>query len=209
MKFCTITPTRGDRPQFLEFCRHQLSRMHIKPDHSYFIDHAPESTDFDLVGRVRKGVEQAKADGFERVFIIEDDDHYPADYFLHMPPDADFLGDDHTIYYHLGNRTWQEWSHPRRASLFTTGFNISALKDFQWLPDNERFLDISLWNYAMNTKKTVFWRQSKAIGIKHGIGLCGGKGHIQRNKYQDQDLAWLKAHVDQDAYTFYSTLKLK
>ena len=180
--------------------------MYVKPDHSYFIDYPPTSTDFDLVARVRKGIEQAKADGFERAFIIENDDFYPADYFL-LTPEADFIGDDHTIYYHLGNRTWQDWSHPRRASLFTTGFKISALDDFHWIPDNERFLDISLWNHAKT--KTVFWRQSKAIGIKHGIGLCGGRGHIQRNKYQDQDLAWLKAHVDHDAYLFYSTLKLK
>lgn len=200
--------TRGDRPQFLEFCKHQLSRMYVKPDHSYFIDYPPIGTDFDLVARVRKGIELAKADGFDRCFIVEDDDYYPPDYFL-LTPSADFIGDDHTIYYHLGNRTWQEWSHPRRASLFTTGFNISTLEGFQWLPDNERFLDISLWNYATREKKTVFWRQSKAVGIKHGIGLCGGRGHIQRNKYQDQDLAWLKAHVDTEAFTFYSTLKLK
>jgi hypothetical protein len=182
--------------------------MHVKPDHSYFIDYPPTGTDFDLVARVRKGIEQAKADGFERCFIVEDDDHYPADYFLIMP-EADFYGDDHTIYYHLGNRTWQEWSHPRRASLFTTGFKISSLNDFQWIHDNERFLDISLWNYAVKEKKPVFWRQSKAVGIKHGIGLCGGRGHVQRNKYQDQDLSWLKAHVDTEAFTFYSTLKLK
>lgn len=208
MKFCTITMTRGDRPQFLEFCKHQLSRMYVKPDHSYFIDYPPIGTDFDLVARVRKGIELAKADGFDRCFIVEDDDYYPPDYFL-LIPNADFIGDDHTIYYHLGNRTWQEWSHPRRASLFTTGFRIAALEAFPWPPDNEKFLDISLWRYAKHTHKSVFWRQSKAIGIKHGVGLCAGKGHVQRNKFQDQSLAWLKSHVDSEAFTFYSTLKLK
>jgi hypothetical protein len=44
--------------------------------------------------------------------------------------------------------------------------------------------------------------------MKHGIGLCGGKGHIQRNKYHDGNLEWLKENVDSDAYEFYSKLKL-
>lgn len=204
--FCTITPTRGDRGQLLEFCKHQLSRMTVKPDKSYFIDYTPKGTDVDLVARVREGIRQAEADGFDRCFIVEDDDFYPADYFFLMP-DADFIGDDHTIYYHLYFKSWQEWAHPQRASLFTTGFKISALKDFKWIPDNERFLDISLWNYVKNQHKSVFWRKSGAVGIKHGIGLCGGKGHIQRGKNQDQQMEWLKAHVDTEAYTFYSTLK--
>lgn len=208
MNFCTITPTRNDRPQFLEFCKHQLGRMVVKPAISYFVDYTPETTDFDLVQRVRRGIERAKSEGFDMAFIVEDDDWYPADYFFNIP-DADFIGDDRTTYYHLGNRTYQDWSHPRRASLFTTGFKFSALDKFPWPPDNEKFLDISLWNYSVAAHKTVFWRQSNAVGIKHGVGLCAGKGHIQRNKYHDQDLEWLRAHVDAEAYTFYSTLKLK
>lgn len=208
MSFCTITPDRGDRPQFLEFLKHQLSRMVIKPEKSYVIDYPPESSDFDLVQRIRRGIEWAEKEGFERVFIMENDDFYPADYFFHTP-DADFIGDEGTIYYNLRNRTWQDWSHAKRASLFTTGFRISALKQFFWPPNNEKFLDISLWNYAVAQRKTVFWRQSKAIGIKHGVGLCAGKGHIQRNKYQDQDLEWLKAHVDSDAAQFYSDISKK
>lgn len=204
--FCTITPDRGDRPELLEFCKHQISRMTTKPDHSYFISYPPRSADVDLVQRIREGIRLAELDGFDMVFILENDDFYPADYFVDMP-DMDFVGDDKTIYYHIGNRTYQEWSHPRRASLFTTGFKISAIKDFKWIPDNERFLDISLWRFNVNAHKPVIWHDSGAIGIKHGIGLCGGRGHIQRNKYQDQDLEWLKAHVDTEAYTFYSTLK--
>lgn len=206
MKFATLTPTRGDRPQFLEFCKHQLSRMIVKPDASYFIDYPPVDNEVDLIGRIMQGVIQAKNDGFDFVFVIEDDDYYPADYFFTPFPDVDFVGTDSTIYYHLFNRTWQDWTHRDRASLFSTGFKISALQDFTWPPSNERFFDISIWRHRAQTRKTVFWRTTGAIGIKHGIGLCGGKGHVQRGKYNDQDLSWLKAHVDNEAYTFYSTL---
>ena len=70
--------------------------MVVKPDKSYFIDYKPESADVDLVQRVRRGIAQAEADGFDMVFIVENDDFYPADYFVDIP-DMDFIGDDKTI----------------------------------------------------------------------------------------------------------------
>lgn len=209
MKFATITPTRGDRPQFLDFCRHQLSRMNRKPDASYFVDYQPTaSLSPDLVARVQKGIEMAQADGFDLVFIIEDDDYYNKNYFDHIP-NAAFIGSEKTTYYNLRNRTFQEWDHPKRSSLFLTAFHISALDKFVWPEPQDVFLDLSLWNYVMRYRKQVIWRDVDAIGIKHGVGLCGGKGHIQKNKYLDMELEWLKNNVDSEAYIFYKSLKLK
>ena len=203
----TITPTRGDRPQFLANCKQQLARMNT-PVKSYFIDYPPKSSEIDLIARVREGIRQAKADGFEFVFIVEDDDFFPADYFDNLNLlNTDFIGDQSTIYYHLKFRAYQDWEHENRASLFTTGFRISSLFEFVWPDDNERFLDVSLWRYATQNKKIrIQWRKTGAIGIKHGIGLCGGKGHIQRGKYQDQSFEWLKNRVDLESYEFYTSM---
>ncbi len=183
--------------------------MNNKPGHSYFIDFKPTANNVDIVPRIQQGIRQAKADGFDLVFIVEDDDFFPSNYFDNIP-DTDFIGSEKTTYYNLKNRTYQDWTHPRRSSLFTTGFKISALNDFQWPEHQERFLDLSIWNYGSSQrKKTIGWRETGAIGIKHGIGLCGGRGHMQRNKYFDNhEMDWLKGKVDSEAFEFYKSLKV-
>lgn len=207
MSFCSITPSRGDRPQFLEFAKHQLSRMTVKPDKSYFIDYKPKSEDVDLVERIQEGIRQAQADGFNEVYILEDDDAYLPSHFEKMQlGNADFIGEEKTTYYNLRNKTWQTMNHPGRSSLFITGFKISALKDFNWPNRTERFLDISLWSYAKKKKRKFV--ETGAIGIKHSIGLCGGRGHQMQMKNIDSEMEWLKANTTQDAYTFYKALNL-
>lgn len=207
MSFCSITPSRGDRPQFLEFCKHQLSRMTVKPDKSYFIDGRPQSQDVDLVTRIKDGIHQALHDGFNEVMIVEDDDFLKADHFEKMQlGNADFIGEEKTTYYNLRNRTWQTMNHPGRSSLFITGFKLSALKDFNWPKKTERFLDLSLWSYAKSKKRKFV--QTGAIGIKHSIGLCGGRGHQMLMKNSDPEMEWLKANVDSESYIFYKSLNL-
>lgn len=205
MGFCTITTTRGDRPQFLAFCKRQLSRMTVKPDKSYFIDYPPKSEDVDLIPRVREGIKQAKADGFDEVFIVEDDDHYPADYFEKMKLRGnDFIGCLQTVYYHVKDRRYQIMPHSARSSLFMTGFRISALEDFNWPSKTTPYLDVALWNHAQRYKR--FFTLPGAVGIKHGIGLCGGKGHWRQLKNVDPDMEWLQRHVDSEAFEFYKSL---
>lgn len=211
MTFATITPSRGDRPELLEFCKYQLSRMEVKPDKSYFIDYKPESERIDLVDRVKKGVEMAKADGFDIVFIVEDDDFYPTDYFKHFNRwDYTVWGVEQTTYYNLKSQTYTNFSHPGRSSLFTTGFKISAMNGFRWQAPKNRFLDIALWEYAENSLlPKQLLSTTKAIGIKHNVGLCAGKGHTTRGKNTDDDLKWLKQNVDSVAFDFYSDLMKK
>lgn len=211
-KFCTITPDRGDRPEFTEFCRHQLSRMTVKPDHSYFIDYPPVSKGVDLIERFEKGVKKAKADGFDYVYIIENDDYYPANYFeiMHFGyPDGlqyDIVGIPFSHYYHIGNRRHQLMNHPKWSSLFCTGFKTNVIEGFDY---SCKHLDVSIWEYIRATsrsRKLVY--DILPIGIKHGIGLCGGIGHTMKLKNEDKDMSWLKSHIDSDAWTFYNTLKL-
>jgi hypothetical protein len=207
MKFATITMDRGDRKPFMDFCEQQILRFEVRPDKVYFIDHPPTSNQVDLIPRVKEGIQQAKADGYDLVFILESDDFYDATYFNHIP-NADFIGEANSIYYNLRNKTYQNFNHPGRSSLFTTGFKISALEGFKWPKNEERFLDIALWKYANESKKSIAWRETGAIGIKHNLGLTAGKGHQMYLKNSDKDHSWLAEHVDEEALTFYKSLKL-
>ena len=207
VKFCTITPDRGDRPQFLNFCRHQLDRMTVKPDKSYFILDEPKNSRPDLTWRIKLGLHMAERDGFDVVYIIESDDYYPADYFEKMDiDDFDFIGCSKTVYYNLRNRTWNEFTHPKRSSLFNTGFRISAIKDFMWPSNDHLFLDILLWQHAQR-KHWKLLGDPVGLGIKHNIGKVGGIGHKLTMPNQD-DWKYLEGKVDSEAFEFYKQLKL-
>src|SRR5688572_21963592 len=207
MSFCSITADRGDRKPFMDFCKHQISRMTVKPDKSYFIDWSPQSKDFDLITRVKDGIHQALHEGFNEVYILESDDWYPANYFEIMKLNGcDFIGQNNTTYYNLRNRTWQTMSHPKRSSLFVTGFKLSAMKDFVWPQKHERSLDISLWKHAQKFKTKFI--ETQAIGMKHNIGLVGGIGHRLYMKNSDPNMEWLKSKVDQESFVFYKSLNL-
>lgn len=209
-QFCTITPTRNDRPEFDEFCKHQLSRMKVKPDHSYFINYEPKSKDKDLTQRVKFGVELAKKDGFEKVFIIENDDWYSENYFNR--PDAQFVGFKETHYYNIMTERRTMIFHQEHSCLFNLSFDISALEGFLWPNDREPYLDLALWKQARKkARKRILMKLSdmpECIGIKHGIGLAGGKGHRMKLKRPDPGMEWLKERIDSDSFEFYKKLKL-
>lgn len=191
----------------MDHCKWQLSRMGTKPKKSYFIDMPPKNGEVDLVPRIQAGIELAREDGFDLCFVIEDDDYYPHTYFDTVDDNAEFIGEYGSVYYSLINREYQHWPHYTHSSLFTTGFRISALNEFQWPIQTERFLDLAIWSYVKSKRKKIQARESVgAIGIKHGIGLCGGKGHTQRFKYTDKNLEWLKSVVDEKSFNFYKTL---
>lgn len=206
-KFCAIIPDRGDRPELTKFCLQQLDRMKVKPEKVYHINHRPDTERFDLISRVHKGISIARAEGFDWCFIIENDDSYPANYFERFLPfmdKNDFLGDEASTYYNLRNLTYRTFEHRYRSSLFTTAFKISALNNFDWPSDHSPFLDLDIWKYARFKRR--FFIKTGAIGMKHQMGLCGGKGHQMRMQNIDTDLAWLQDHVDEMSFEFYCGL---
>jgi hypothetical protein len=204
-KFAVIIPDRGDRPQFTEHCFNMLGRMNSFLGKIYHINWAPVDDKIDLVERVYAGVKMAEADGFDVVFVVENDDFYPADYFKnHLPLNGDIFGDEKTTYYHLKSRTYKHIDHPGRASLFTTGFRISAFEGFQWSGD--QFLDLRLWSWAARKGLEMKFARTGAIGIKHGVGKCGGKGHKMKFPTNDPTMSWLRYRVDHESYEFYRNL---
>jgi hypothetical protein len=185
--------------------------MNPQPNYIISVVNPPKSSEVDLVPRIKQGIEVAKRNGYDNVYIIESDDYYPANYLDLMPiGEYDFIGYDNTIYYNLRTRRYQKFYHETHSSLFTTAFKISALDQFNWPPDNTKFLDILIWKYAKqhNKKWKLLSDENPCIGIKHGIGMTGGKGHSIKLREEDPNLFYLKSLVDQKAFEFYSNLEL-
>lgn len=211
MRYCSITPNRGgERAELFQFCLQQLQRMnggqHVT--NAYLMNDRAVSDQCDLVPRVKHGIEMAIRDGFEWAFIIESDDAYPDNYFERFAPylnNFDFVGDQYSTYYHIGDKRYTRIHHPGRASLFTTGIRLSALSKFQWPADSYVFLDQPLWKYAKRFRCKFV--DSGAIGIKgHKAGKTGGKGHRIKLKTDDQNLFFLRNKVQEHHFEFYSDL---
>lgn len=209
MSVALLTMDRGDRKPFMDHCIYQTSKLKPLGLEHIQVTYPPKNNQFDLTERVKKGWEIAKEKGFEWVVIIESDDYYPEDHVLRMWPHfdkADFIGSEFTIYYNLRNRTWERTSHPNHSSLFCTAFRVSAMDNFKWHLAHKVFLDRDIWHHAKKFRRAFI--EMNAIGIKHGIGLCGGKGHVQTNKNKDYSLQWLKSKVSAESFEFYSNTEL-
>lgn len=205
-KFCSITCDRGDRVQFYNFCIHQLGRMTQQPKETFFINHKPLNGEIDITLRVRLGIAAAIKEGIDVCYIVESDDFYPSNYFWIMDiGDNDFIGCNRSLYYNIKNKTYNEFEHKNRASLYCTGFRISALKNFDWPPDDTKFLDLILWKHALKGKYKLL-DHSVGVGIKHGIGMRAGVGHRLVMPNKDEDYSFLKSKVDAEAYAFYRSL---
>jgi hypothetical protein len=208
MSHMIVTPTRGDRPELLANCKRQVSRFDTSYEIHCIVDFAPDSKP-DIKERIRNGYETAIEHGVEWVVILEDDDFYPKDYLSKVVAQfdkSDFIGCEFSYYFNLKNRTWDKLEHRGRSSLYTTAFRVSAMKGFPWHRAHDVFLDQSIWNYAKRFRRTFV--DAGAIGIKHGCGLTGGKGHRMVFKNRDPDLTWFESKVDKESFQFYKSLQL-
>lgn len=205
MKIAAIIPDRNDRPDFTERCLFMMGRQ-TYPIEVIHVNYNPKDSSFDLTQRIKYGIDAAKANDIDFVFIIENDDYYPKDYIKRLLKYThyDIIGSNSSIYYNLQNRTHFNFSHPGRASLFTTGFRLSAIRNIKLPSDDYINLDLHLWkNSRMLKSKFV---DAGAIGIKHGKGLCGGKGHSMIMVNKDPDLRYLRSATDRDMFDFYKSI---
>lgn len=210
MRIAAITPTRGDeRTIFLNWCKHRVIQMGY--DHHYVIDFPPLSSDkVDLYQRIAIGVARAKENGFTHVSIIEDDDYYQRNYLeivrKMLSGGASLVGFGKTTYYHIFKRTYQQMTHTERSSLFTTSFHVDEFVNFPVNPPG--YFDIALWSSAKKRNRSInLMLDEFALGIKHGIGLCGGNGHTMQMRNKDINARYLSARIDKEAFDFYQSLK--
>lgn len=210
-KIGTLTIDRGDRPQFLEFCKQQLNNQTLQPDVKLIFDEKPKSSLPDLTYRYRKGFEKLFNEGCEVVFCIENDDAYSNKYIetmynawlKHGKPDI--IGINSTIYYHIFSQKHSELEHKGHSSMMSTGFTKAVL-DVQWPSDDHIFLDLWLWRRMKGVLLTI--KEPICVGIKHDIGLCGGKAHDPNwGKLQDNNFSYLSTKIDSESLEFYKNVR--
>lgn len=210
MTTATLTPDRGDRPHFMSYCERQLLKITAASNWSIGtikVTEPPVDRRFDLVKRVRDGIRAAEENGFQNIIMVESDDNYPNDYVKYFDFDNyDIIGWGNTTYYNLKTREWQTMYHEHmHSSLCSTGFRIAAFKDFRWPPDDHLWLDIELWKFAK--QKGLRWKlfdtPNPVVGIKHGVGRYGGKGHSMALNNKDPQFDYLKTIVDEESFNTY------
>jgi hypothetical protein len=185
-----VIPTRGDRSIFLSRCLEMMYSQTMTIDLIHVVSEAPKSEEKDITYRYKKGFEYLFKEGCEVVFLIEDDDFYAPNYIetmfhhwkLNGKPEAFGLGS--TTYYHLQRKMYTTMMHPNRSSAFST-MVTEAVLDMDFPADNEPFLDLEIWKQLDG--KTFYVPKPICLGIKHGVGACGGRGHLDEFPYKEQD----------------------
>lgn len=218
MKIGVCVPTRGDRPDFLEFCRRRILQQTRLPDEIVIVDFAPVPGVGDLTLRYKTGCAELIRRGVDLIVFMEDDDWYHQTYIEIVEREYNrakqplIFGFMTTIYYHLFTQKRLFISHPGRASMFCTAISARAfqLSNFEWCDDSYPYLDMHLWQRIKGV--TVPMPYQLAIGIKHGIGMTGGGGHDPNwQRYvsePDRDFAFLRNYVGADI-EFYERIVLK
>lgn len=215
IKFGIIIPCRGDRPLFLNNLQRMMAAQTVAPAHCHLIDYPPESEAKDITQRYRYGYDCARGAGLDVLFLIEVDDYYAPNYFETMltawieagsPP---LFGTRKTIYYHLKLRKYYTMRHETRSSAMST--MIRPDLTFHWCADDQPYTDVHLYE-MLPYKLFMPSEQPICIGIKHGVGLCGGEAHVTNlDAYDnmstaktDPNLEWLRSAMDPVSFEFYA-----
>lgn len=203
-----IIPDRGDRPAFLQHCLRMMEGQSLRPEIIQLINQPAESAAVDITVRYRRGYEALRGKGLDAIFLIENDDWYAADYLetvynawlTHNKPDI--FGQTYTIYYHLNLKRYFTFHHMDRSSAMNTLLKPDL--QFDWCKDEDPYTDMHLWQ----TLKGITWTPPHIVclGIKHGIGLCGGYMHFNRlHRFDTVDDGLLAKTVDGVSMAFYNT----
>lgn len=209
MKVGIIIPDRGDRPKFLENSLRMLDAQTLQPHKKIIVDFPATDSECDITKRYKFGYEKMSAEDVDIIALWENDDWYSPDYLETMVNKwievgrPDILGTDYTIYYHIKLFAMHSMFHVERSSAMST--LIKPRLQFNWCADNEPYTDMHLWQYI----KGVVFRPSKHIclGIKHGVGLCGGYSHttkLHRYTQTDTNKNFLRETLDKESFDFYS-----
>lgn len=211
MKIAVLIPDRGDRPVFMQNCLRMIAAQTVQPDHIEIVNDAPLSEDMDITWRYRIGYDRLRNKGFRMIFLMENDDWYHPKYIETMLKNwndygcPDIFGPSYTIYYHIQLFKHMTMLHPARSSAMST--MIKPDLNFQWCHDAEPYTDMHLWKMVKGGR--TFKPESHiTIGIKHGIGMCGGKAHVSgldRYINDDGDHRLIRKCMDQESLLFYTS----
>lgn len=208
-KIGIIIPDRGDRPEFLAHC---LWMMECQTLNAWMeimiIDQPAENAEIDITKRYRMGYDAMRGKGYEVIFLIENDDWYAADYIEIMYNAwraygrPDILGHTYTLYYHLNLKRHFTFHHVERSSAMNTMLKPDL--QFEWCKDNDPYTDIHLWHVLKG--QTFTPPRHICLGMKHGIGKCGGYMHISHlHRFANEDGGLLSATADPKSLAFYNS----
>lgn len=216
LKIGVVVPDRNDRPELLAHCLWMMGRQTVKPDHIIVVNQESGIQGHDLTWRYKKGIDEAfRVHGCDVVPLIENDDFYAHDYIERMTTawklcsKPDVFGLSHTQYYHVGLRKYRNMNHNNRSSAFTTLIgHPEVLGHIADIPDTETFFDLHLWKNKDLRREVIQPNGIIALGIKHGIGMCGGKGHLTSFPYEnaDPDYKHLRSIVDEQSFKLYEKI---
>lgn len=211
IKVATITPTRNNRPLFLNHCKFLISQQTRQPDYIITVDYPPISDSYDIANRYKTGFTEAFNRGCSLAICWEDDDWYSPAYIERMIAEwekagrPDLLGLDSIICYHIVKKEYQRVPSPNHSSMATT-IATSKVLDVDWGREDNQFIDMHLWSKIQN-KKIINVGETISLGIKHGIGKCGSVTHNKWNPSvgvkPDNDYKYLASVVDKKSLEFY------
>jgi len=212
VRIVVITPTRGDRPQFMEHCRWLVRQQTLQPDEHIVIDYPPVSDEPDYYDRALTGLTQAmRGDGKTLAMFFEDDDYYRRDYIATMYEQWKAHGEPSVFgafgryMYNVVSRRFQ-----RPQQYEGSGFAAlcqTAVSEMPSALQRGEILDIPLWRAART--KGVFVNHDIFTSIKHQSGLRGTTEHEYTMTHGEQDgpdMPFLRARVDPYSFVFYRSL---
>lgn len=179
---CVITPTRGDRPQWLDICKRMVNYQSLQLPH-IICEYTPKSSVNDIAERYHWLFNEAfVVNNYNYAIIFEDDDYYPKNYCeklvnewlkLSNPP---ILGQNSTTYIHIKNLGIKEMKHFNRSSMMSMLLTKEVL---QLQLSCSPFIDLEI----SKAKGFTTIPAIGAIGIKHGDGVTVGAGHTSVFKW--------------------------
>lgn len=207
-KIALVTPTCSpERKPFLDFVKKRMADQTRKADMHIIIDRTNGTGKSDLAQRYREGLDQAFKAGATFALLIEDDDYYPVDYVETMYEAWKKMGKPYLIgqqtsyYYHLFTRGYDVLNPKKHTSAHCTG--VAADANYNLATNDENpFFDIQLWKHNQGVLIDL---EHPVVSIKHGLGMCGGRGHNKYDfkKFDDAEYTKLRSLVDEEAFDLY------
>ncbi len=218
LRIAVLIPDRGDRLQFTQNCFRLIAQQTLQPIMIAHINELPNNGAVDITYRYRKGYELIGASGeqIELIAFIENDDYYAPNYLHTMAAHwieegkPQMIGNCYSWYYHIGLLQYTKLEHYTRSAAMNT--LIVPNLNFKWCADSEPYTDMHLWSSKEIQSAIINTPNIISIGLKHGVGKCGGGSHVDRlNKYKhnDYNMEWLFENIEPQFYSFYTQLHAK
>lgn len=145
----------------------------------------------------------ARVNPYDRVAIIEDDDHYSSDWLATINAAlgrADLVGENMARYYNVATHTGRQLQNTSHASLCSTGVKGMALEMLRReCKPGVQFIDMNLWRNFKGAKH--LFSGGRVTGIKGMPGRGGiGMGHKHDfHGIKDEDGELLREWIGRDA----------